>query len=359
MHGKLWRLREAALWNLEPSGHFAGGRYLSFTPPAIPTPYPPARVEPLADCRRRTARGEPPPSQYAGWWNADRLAADAAAAGGSCVSEVRQYKDKGDDGIIIEALRTSPRLQGHMKMAARYLLALRDGMAVAWLLNRTFVFPHFESLCDRSEWPDIMPTCRLENSDLAFPFRSPLNFLINVHFMQGIEGGDGSAAASRTARTFLATAASRRRCATRVPSCASPTTSGDAAPPPPARWRGPCRRRPGCGAAARRDRPRGAARARAGTRHHRTAVPTWRTRRTCSAASRTRRTAPSSEASSTRRCSTGAGAARGPASTTPGRLPCEPAAEAAGGRGGDESAGGHEEVIGLSDLYRKRAGYAA
>jgi len=59
VHGKLWRLREAALWNLEPSGHFAGGRYLSFTPPAIPTPYPPARVEPLADCRRRTARGEP------------------------------------------------------------------------------------------------------------------------------------------------------------------------------------------------------------------------------------------------------------------------------------------------------------
>ena len=43
VHGKLWRLREAALWNLEPSGHFAGGRYLSFTPPAIPTPSPPAR----------------------------------------------------------------------------------------------------------------------------------------------------------------------------------------------------------------------------------------------------------------------------------------------------------------------------
>lgn len=34
-----------------------------------------------------------------------------------------------------------------------------------------------------------MPTCRLENSDLEFPFGCPLNFLINVHFMQGIENG--------------------------------------------------------------------------------------------------------------------------------------------------------------------------
>ena len=60
-------------------------------------------------------------------------------------------------------------------------------MAIAWLLNRTFVFPRFGCLCDRSEWPDIMPTCRLENSDLEFPFRCPLNFLLNVHFMQGVE----------------------------------------------------------------------------------------------------------------------------------------------------------------------------
>jgi len=76
-------------------------------------------------------------------------------------------------------------------MADRYLLALRDGMSIAWLLNRTFVFPRFGCLCDRSEWPDIMPTCRLENSDLAFPFDCPLNFLLNVHFMQGVENGDG------------------------------------------------------------------------------------------------------------------------------------------------------------------------
>ena len=49
--------------------------------------------------------------------------------------------------------RTPP--QAHLKMAARYLVALRDGMAAAWLLNRTFVFPMFECMCDRSEWPDV------------------------------------------------------------------------------------------------------------------------------------------------------------------------------------------------------------
>ena len=92
---------------------------------------------------------------------------------------------------IDEAIAMAPRLQGHLKMAARYLVALRDGMSIAWLLNRTFVFPRFGCLCDRSEWPDIMPTCRLENSDLEFPFGCPLNFLLNVHFMQGVEQGDG------------------------------------------------------------------------------------------------------------------------------------------------------------------------
>ena len=119
---------------------------------------------------------------YHGWW----APKDAPS---KCLKETAQYKDKnGDMGVTIdEAMRMAPRLQGHMKMAARYLVALRDGMSIAWLLNRTFVFPRFGCLCDRSEWPDIMPTCRLENSDLAFPFDCPLNFLINVHFMQGVE----------------------------------------------------------------------------------------------------------------------------------------------------------------------------
>ena len=54
---------------------------------------------------------------------------------------------------ITEAIAMSPRLQAHLKMADRYLVALRDGMTLAYLLNRTFVFPQFGCLCDRSEWP--------------------------------------------------------------------------------------------------------------------------------------------------------------------------------------------------------------
>jgi len=182
IHGKLWRLKEAGLWNLEPADYFEAGRYLSFTPPKAPHPLPPAAVEPYGECVARQKRGEVS-AVYDGWWAPSRPA--------PCVKHIPQYADKnGDQGVTIsEARMIAPRLQAHLKMAARYLVALRDGMAAAWLLNRTFVFPMFECMCDRSEWPDVVPTCRLENSDLEFPFGCPLNFLINVHFMQGIENG--------------------------------------------------------------------------------------------------------------------------------------------------------------------------
>jgi len=185
VHGKLWRLREAGLWGLEPEQYYDEGRYLSFRPPPVPAgPLPAARVEPYDECVARVARGEAPPAGAVGWWS-------PPGSESRCVKEVRQYDDKeGLHGVTIqEGIAQSPRLQAHLRMADRYLVALRDGMAAAWLLNRTFVFPQFACLCDRSEWPDVMPTCRLENSDLEFPFRCPLNFLLNVHFMQGIENG--------------------------------------------------------------------------------------------------------------------------------------------------------------------------
>uniref|UniRef100_A0A7S2G147 Nucleotide-diphospho-sugar transferase domain-containing protein n=1 Tax=Haptolina brevifila TaxID=156173 RepID=A0A7S2G147_9EUKA len=187
VHGKLWRLQEAGLWELHPKGYWDTGRYLTITPPAIPTPLPPARIEPLADCRARLAAGAAPDPRYHGWWSPK----DAETA--PCKAETPQYDDRNKDhGVTItEAHAMSPRLQAHLKMADRYLVALRDGMILAYLLNRTFVFPQFGCLCDRSEWPDIMPTCRLENSDLEFPFGCPLNFLLNVHFMQGLEEDNG------------------------------------------------------------------------------------------------------------------------------------------------------------------------
>ena len=203
--GKLWRLKEAGLWSLEPDGYFDTGRYLTFRPPRAPKAAPPARIEPYEACEARRASGAPPPAEFYGWWS------PPGAGVTFCAKEVAQYNDAayGDHGTKIrEAIDMSPRLQAHLKLADRYLLALRDGMIAAWLLRqppravasapspaptrsirrpsrrRTFVFPRFECYCDRSEWPNVMPTCRLETSDLAFPFGCPLNFLINVHFMQ-------------------------------------------------------------------------------------------------------------------------------------------------------------------------------
>ena len=154
----------------------------------MPRPLPPAAIEPYAECVARHQRGEAS-AQYDGWW--------APSQPAPCVKPIKLYADKnGDQGMTITEARTvAPRLQAprtshprdcrtalhgtrtaharrthgartahaarsppqaHLKMAARYLVALRDGMAAAWLLNRTFVFPMFECMCDRSEWPDVV-----------------------------------------------------------------------------------------------------------------------------------------------------------------------------------------------------------
>ena len=102
--GKLWRLKEAGLWNLEPTGYFEEGRYLSFTPPKVPRPLPPAAIEPYAECVARHERGEAS-AQYDGWW--------APAQPAPCVKPIKLYADKnGDQGMTISEARTvAPRLQ--------------------------------------------------------------------------------------------------------------------------------------------------------------------------------------------------------------------------------------------------------
>ena len=144
VHGKLWRLKEAGVWNLEPRNYFDEGRYLSFKPPRIPRPLPPEAIEPYDACMARMKAGTPADPKHVNWWS-------PPGAERRCVKHVPQYKDSnGDQGVTIEeALSMSPRLQAHLKMADRYLLALRDGMAMAWLLIRTFVFPKFESMFDQ------------------------------------------------------------------------------------------------------------------------------------------------------------------------------------------------------------------
>ena len=124
-------------------------------------PLPAARVEPYDECVARVARGGAPPAGAVGWWS-------PPGSESRCVKEVRQYDDKeGLHGVTIqEAIAQSPRLQAHLRMADRYLVALRDGMAAAWLLNRTFVFPQFACPCARGEsgrrWTTPLHACSCE-----------------------------------------------------------------------------------------------------------------------------------------------------------------------------------------------------
>ena len=49
-----------------------------------------------------------------------------------------------------EGLKRSVRLRANVELMARQVHALRDAMAIARVLNRTLIIPHFECLCDRS-----------------------------------------------------------------------------------------------------------------------------------------------------------------------------------------------------------------
>lgn len=71
-------------------------------------------------------------------------------------------------------MKRSIRLRANVDLMSRQVHALRDAMAIARVLNRTLIIPHFECLCDRSEYPDIMPSCiyqvpRRMSDDLAVP----------------------------------------------------------------------------------------------------------------------------------------------------------------------------------------------
>ena len=49
-----------------------------------------------------------------------------------------------------EAFKRSSRLQANVELMRRQVHALRDALAIARVLNRTLVLPHFDCLCDRS-----------------------------------------------------------------------------------------------------------------------------------------------------------------------------------------------------------------
>ena len=121
--GKIYRLREAHLWLLDPPSYYeVGGGFLTFTPPQLPVAFalPPERN----------------------------------------TSASRVYDDKYKSGWLVPtALRLSPRLRAHLELVRRHILALRDAIVVALLLKRTLILPRLSCLCDRSESPLVLPSC--------------------------------------------------------------------------------------------------------------------------------------------------------------------------------------------------------
>jgi hypothetical protein len=106
IHGKLWRLIEAGMWSLHPKGYFDTGRFLTITPPAIPTPYPPARIEPYNQCQARQASGGAIDPVYHGWWSPGGAAAAAHRAEPSTgVQQAEGEHGGGACGIFGKMLR--------------------------------------------------------------------------------------------------------------------------------------------------------------------------------------------------------------------------------------------------------------
>jgi len=161
--GKKWRFLEANLWGILPKEYYSEGRYLTFNPPAAGTD--PA---PCAEREGHYVAGSLP--QSCGGEDPDHGLPPKAA------------------GNIMwqEGLRRSRRLQANVKLMEAQVHALRDALALARVLNRTLVLPHFEALCDRSELPEIIPSCIYPGAPprMRVPFKASTHFVTDTHKLQ-------------------------------------------------------------------------------------------------------------------------------------------------------------------------------
>ena len=162
--GKRWRFLEAGLWGALPARYFSEGRFLSFAPPK-----PPPDPRPCHNGEGLWRPGGPVPRPCGG--------EDASHGLGG----------KRPGGVPAEeARRRSVRLRANLELMRRQLHALRDALALAYVLNRTLVLPHFDCLCDRSELVDYVPSCVYPGAPpgLAFPRKCSTHFVLNIHKLQ-------------------------------------------------------------------------------------------------------------------------------------------------------------------------------
>ena len=160
--GKRWRFMEAGLWGALPQTFFSEGHYLTFEPPV-----PPDDPAPCAKGEGVYVHGGAPPRP----------------CGGEDPSHTLPRPKRWGDVPGDEGLTRSLRLRQNLELMRRQLHALRDALAVALLLNRTLVLPHFDCLCDRSELVDYIPWCVFPGapSTLRFPRKCSTHFVLNIH----------------------------------------------------------------------------------------------------------------------------------------------------------------------------------
>ena len=163
--GKKWRFLEAGLWGLLPDDYYTEGRYLTFTPPVSPpdpAPCAPGEGVYVKGATPRACGGEDP--SYKNSWVGPRV--------GNIMGH--------------EALKRSSRLQSNVALMARQVHALRDALAIARVLNRTLMLPHFDCLCDRSEDVYVVPTCVHHGAppSLQLPFKCSQHFVADTHKLQ-------------------------------------------------------------------------------------------------------------------------------------------------------------------------------
>ena len=153
---KRWRLIEAGLWGPLPPSYFSDGHYLTFDPPQ---PGPDPAPCPLGE---GVTSGKP--------------------CGGEDTAHGLGRKRPGNIPAL-EALKRSSRLSHNIELMRRQLWTIRDALAIARVLNRTLILPHFDCMCDRSELVDYVPSCVFPGAPptLPFPFKCSTLFVLNVH----------------------------------------------------------------------------------------------------------------------------------------------------------------------------------
>ena len=146
--GKRWRMLESGLWAPLKSAYYSEGMFITFDPP----------------------RAEEDP---------------APESNGEDVNHELGVRKPGNM-LIGEALKRSVRLREQVALMGRQVHALRDALAVAIVLNRTLILPHFDCMCDRSELNEVIPSCIYPGApnDMKLPFKCSTHFVLDIHKLQ-------------------------------------------------------------------------------------------------------------------------------------------------------------------------------